>query len=355
MHNSASPLLKASALAEPKRWEVSVSPWVRHTLRWVLFYTGWLSVIHLSMQHTWSSAGGLGVAAAWWVLLHWHPLRTFQKHSWLLLLMVAVAALGLAMTQFSGQQALALTGLMVYVLGLSFLVHAVDNPKRYALMHSTGWSLASCHGVAIALALLFAANHLMWAWTWPLFLMLMAAALIVSLHSREPTHHSQQTLHICQPDPTMALMMAFLPLFSLWCATPWLNSTQHLGLHLMSMAAGPVIMLMVLKRFPPAAQHPMWGHVLCISATGLIWATTETTLMLAAMVLLSAGSMWTQLQRPLDQLGKSIALLLGVLSISFTAHWAHTLGPDALSQGLLVTSMLWTLTHLGLHLRSSHE
>lgn len=357
MHNSATPLLKAPPLASPSRWVGLAHPWFSHTLRWVLFYTGWLSVIHLSMQHTWTTAGGLGVAAVWWVLLYWQPWRVLPAQPKVTLFMGGLALVGLFLTQHSGVQALAVLGLFAYVLGLSHMVHTVDPPQRHNFMQLGSWFLAGCHAVAISLALLFAATHLQWVQTWPWFAVLMAAAMLFARLQRCATHrpHTSQTSHICQPDPTMALMMAFLPLFSLWCATPWLNATHHLGLHLISMAAGQILMLMLLKRFALALHHPMWGHALCISGTGLIWATNNTYLMLAAMVLLSAGSIWTQVLHPLSHRATSIALMLGVLSISVTAQWAHTSGPDALGLGLLITSLIWTLSHMGLHIRSSYE
>jgi hypothetical protein len=353
MHNSATPLFKGTAVAEPSLGSGVLNPWVLHTLRWVIFYTGWLSVIHLSMQHTWSTAGGLGVAAAWWVLLHWHPLSALQTKSWVTVLMGCAAALGLLISQHADAQILSVAGLLLYVLGLSCVVHAIDRSKHHSMQQSAGWLLASSHAIAITLALVFAANYLLWARSWPLFMVLMGVTLLLSL-SRDSANTHRPTL-MCQPDPTMALMMAFLPLYSLWCATPWLNATQHLGLHLISMVTGHVIMLTLLKRYAPADHHPLWGHALSISATGLIWATNDPYLMLVAMVLLSAGSIWTQLQRPLRRLSKSIALSLGALSITVTAHWAHTSGPDALGLGLFITSLIWTLSHMGLHIRSSYE
>lgn len=354
MHNSAAPLLKASAVTEPSHWAFTLSPWVSHSLRWILFYTGWLSVIHLSMQHTWSTAGGLGIAAAWWALLHWHPLRAWQSRPVAIALIGSAALIGLMITHQAGNPMLAIIGLLVYVLGLSYMVTALDARTRPAMMLSPGWVMVLTQGLAISIALLLAANHLLWAQHWPWFATLLVGAVLLIALSSVPTQN-QPPAHTCQPDPTMALMMAFLPMFSLWCATPWISATQHLGLHLISMAAGQVLMLMLLKRFTPAVQHPLWGHALCIAATGLIWATTDTTLMLAAMVLLSAGSLWTQMQRPLRPWAKSIALLLGMLSISVTAYWAHTMGPQALGYGLFLTSLIWTLLHMGLHFRSSYE
>ena len=354
MHNSAASLFKASTLAIPTWWISPANDWIRHTFRWIFFYTGWLSVIHLSMQHTWSTGGGLVMAAAWWVLLHVHPVRAWQSKPWVTVLMGGIALIGLFITQQSGVQVLSILGILGYVLGLSFMVHAVDTPQRQALIQSASWRLVGCHAAGISLALLFAAHMLLWTQYWPWFAVFIGAGLLMTWRSSN-TAQRQPSAHVCQPDPTMALMMAFLPLFSLWCATPWLNATQHLGLHLISMSAGQILMLMLLKRFPPAVHHPMWGHALCISATGLIWASNNTSLMLVAMVLLSAGSLWTQWLRPFNRLLHSIALLLGVLSISFTAHWAHTFGPDALGHGLFFTSLIWTLSHLALHFRSSHE
>jgi hypothetical protein len=354
VHNSPTPFIKASVLplwfaALP---QIAGAHWVQHSLRWILYYVGWLSVIHLSMQHSWSVAGGLSMAAVWWALLHWHPASLFKPSAALNISMGLVALLGLVWSLGWGQQHANLGSVAMYVLGLSYWVRAIDTPKSHALLKAARWPLVACHALAIAVAIALAPSHSTWLQQWPWLALVLLLGMGLSL-TQAP--HQSPFHQVCQPSPTMAIMMAFLPLFSLWCATPLISANQHLALHLIFMAAGQIGMLVLLRHVPQATQHPLWGHALCLSATGLVWASNDTFVMLGAMALLAAGSAWLQFGTRLSAWCKGVAILMGMAAIALTANAAHTLGPDALGLGLFFTSLIWTLTHMGLHLRSSYE
>ena len=352
MHNSPTPLIKAGAQLPVWSFALPVVTgmhWAQHGLRWMLYYVGWLSVIHLSMQHTWPLAGGLGMAALWWALLHWHPVGLIKASKPLSIGMAFVTLLGLLLSSGMGQQYAGLGSVTMYVFGLSYWVRAIDTPNRHDLIKTASWPLLVCHALAITGAIAFASSHGNWIEQWHWFAIIFLFG--VALSFLQPSHHNP----VCEPNPTMAIMMAFLPLFSLWCATPLISASQHLALHLIFMAMGQIGMLILMKHWPQVSFHPMWGHALAIFATGLVWVSNDTFVMLGAMAMLAAASAWTQLSSTLTAWCRRIAILLGMVAISMTATASHTLGPDALGLGLFFTSLIWTLAHMGLHLRSSHE
>lgn len=358
MHNSALAPVKTSPplVSLPNTWP-GVS-WIQASFHWVLFYAGWLSVVHLSMQTTWTTVGGLGLAAAWWVLLHWHPVRFVQPNAWLDSAMGLTALVGLLVSVGWGPFETSLIGVVLYVFGLSYLAQATRSSNQQDSQRKPLWGMALVHATALVITLTLASSYMLWLeqWAWFAVMVLLCTLLLLYQRLGIPARvHKSQRLGVGLPDPTMALMMAFLPLFSLWCATPWLSANQHLALHLLAMAVGHMTLLFLLRMAPQMAQHSLWGHVLCLSATGLVWASNDTTIMLLAMVVLAAGSAWLQSTAGHAVALKLFALILGVVAIALTAHASHTMGPDALGLGLVVSSLVFAFSQMIFSFWSRYE